>query len=64
MDIPIQAAVECGDGPGGRSTYVVVNPITEQVTHIVVKTKLPSQVERLVPVMFVRYGAGGSRCVL
>jgi hypothetical protein len=45
MDIPVKAVVQCTDGPGGRSTYVVVNPITEQVTHLVVKERQP----RLVP---------------
>jgi hypothetical protein len=54
MDIPINAMVQCSDGLGGRSTYVVANPITEEVTHIVVKAKKPPQVERLVPVMFIK----------
>jgi hypothetical protein len=54
MDIPMKAAVRCSDGPAGRSTYVVVNPITEQVSHIVVKEKQPPHVERLVPAMFVK----------
>ena len=54
MDIPINAVVQCSDGPGGCSTYVVVNPITEEVTHIVVKARELPQVERLVPVMFIK----------
>jgi hypothetical protein len=54
MDIPINATVQCNDGLGGRSTHIVVNPITEEVTHIVVKAKGPPQVERLVPIMFVK----------
>ena len=54
MDIPMKATVQCSDGLGGRSTYVIVNPLTEEVTHIVVKAKTPLQVERLVPVMFVK----------
>jgi hypothetical protein len=52
--IPIKAMVQCSDGPGGRSTYVVVNPITEQVTHIVVREKQAPHLERLVPAMFVK----------
>ena len=54
MDISVNATVQCSDGPGGRSTYVVVNPITEQVSHIVVKQKQPPHVERLVPAHFVK----------
>ena len=54
MNIPINAAVQCTDGPGGRSTYVIVNPINEQVTHLVVKERQPPHTERLVPVRFVK----------
>ena len=54
MDIPMNAAVLCSDGPAGRSTYVVVNPISEQVTHIVVREQQAQQVERLVPATFVK----------
>ena len=54
MDIPINAVVQCTDGSGGRSTYVVVNPITEQVTHLVVREKRPPHAERLVPVRYVQ----------
>lgn len=49
MDIPVNAKVECVDGSCGESTTVVVNPLTQKVTHIVVKT-VPNDVERLVPV--------------
>jgi|GEM_PF-4607064 len=38
-DIPINAKVECTDGPVGRSTNVVINPVTRKVTHIAVKGK-------------------------
>jgi hypothetical protein len=33
---------------------VILNPATEQMTHIVVKERQPSRIERLVPVMLVR----------
>jgi hypothetical protein len=49
MDVRIDAAVCCTVGPGGRSSQVVVNPITEQVTHLVVKGKHPPHTERRVP---------------
>jgi len=54
MEIPIRATVQCKDGLGGRSTCVVVNPITERVTHLVVKEKTPPRIERLVPVWLVK----------
>jgi hypothetical protein len=37
MDIPLNAEVHCTDGVCGRSTYVIVNPVNEQVTHVVVR---------------------------
>lgn len=50
MDIPLNAEVHCADGPCGRSTYMVINPATQQVTHLVVKEKRSPHTERLVPV--------------
>jgi len=49
MDIPVNADVSCTDGPCGRSTYVIINPTTWQVTHLVVKEKGFPYIERLVP---------------
>ena len=53
MDIPVDAGVQCTDGPGGRSTYVVLNPITRRVTHVVVKEDIFPHLERLVPLEMV-----------
>ena len=53
MDIPLSAKVECVDGLCGESITIVVNPLTQKVTHIVVKT-VPNDVERLVPVDQIR----------
>jgi uncharacterized membrane protein/sporulation protein YlmC with PRC-barrel domain len=50
-DIPLEASVECTDGPCGKSVSVIVNPATRKVTYIVVQDKSfldPDQ--RLVPV--------------
>lgn len=38
MDIPIQADVVCSDGVVGRSTHIIVDLVSEQVTHFVVRT--------------------------
>ena len=32
MDIPLNVEVHCPDGRCGRSTYIIINPTTEQVT--------------------------------
>ena len=49
-DVPINAKVECTDGALGKTTNVIINPVTRKVTHIVVKDKhLPRSDTRLVP---------------
>ncbi len=53
MDIPLNVDVHCSDGRCGRSTYLIVNPTTEKVTHIVVKERRPGNSERLVPVRWI-----------
>jgi sporulation protein YlmC with PRC-barrel domain len=53
MEFPLDADVHCTDGRCGRSSHVVLNPVTEQITHVVVREKQPSRVERLVPAVLV-----------
>src|SRR5271157_170303 len=49
-EIHTKAEVKCSDGGIGRSTYVIVNPINQQITHVVVKSDLPPFHEFVVPV--------------
>lgn len=50
-DIPLNARVECTDGPVGKSAAVIINPIEQKVTHLVVKgDRTPWSRDRLVPV--------------
>jgi sporulation protein YlmC with PRC-barrel domain len=53
MDIPIDAEVFCSDGLCGRSTCVILEPGTEEVTHLVVKEKDSPRKEILIPVTAV-----------
>ena len=53
MDIPLNAKVECTDGVFGRSEYVLLNPVIDLVTHLVVKQDLSPNKEYIVPVNFV-----------
>ena len=53
MDLPLSVDVHCSDGRCGRSTYIVLNPVTEQVTHLVVKERAAPRAERLVPIEWV-----------
>jgi sporulation protein YlmC with PRC-barrel domain len=50
MDIPIKAEVVCSDGTCGRSTFVILKPDNEQVTHVVVEENSLSYAQRLVPI--------------
>jgi sporulation protein YlmC with PRC-barrel domain len=50
MDIPVNAEVHCTDGPYGRSTYIILNPTTRRVTHLVVQEKRFPHAEYLVPI--------------
>ena len=53
MEFPLGVEVHCTDGRCGRSSHVILNPATEQVTHLVVREKRPSRVERMVPTVLV-----------
>jgi len=48
MDVPVNAQVECADGPCGHSVGVIVSPKNRQVTHLIVKPH--GDLERLTPV--------------
>jgi hypothetical protein len=50
MEIPLQAQVECTDGVCGRSVYVLINPVIDQVTHLVVREDASPNTEYIVPV--------------
>ncbi|MFN2103328.1 MAG: PRC-barrel domain-containing protein [Candidatus Promineifilaceae bacterium] len=54
MDIPLDVDVFCSDGLCGRSTAVVINPISQKVTHIAVATKEMLHSEYLVPVDLIK----------
>jgi len=53
MDIAINAQVICVDGPGGKTSHIILNPKTEIITHLVVQEKAFPFQERLVPVEMI-----------
>jgi sporulation protein YlmC with PRC-barrel domain len=53
MEIPLDAQVECTDGVVGRSECVLINPIIDQVTYLVVKEDSSPNTEYIVPVDLV-----------
>jgi hypothetical protein len=50
MEIPLQAQVKCTDGVFGRSVYVLINPVAEKVTHLVVIDDSSPYTQYIVPV--------------
>jgi uncharacterized membrane protein/uncharacterized protein YrrD len=52
-DFPLNAKVRCVDGSVGRSSYVIIDTTTDQVTHLVVRQNGLHRTERLVPVALV-----------
>jgi uncharacterized membrane protein len=50
MEIPLDAEVECRERACGRSTYVIINPVNQEVTHLVVEEKRSPHTERLVSI--------------
>jgi sporulation protein YlmC with PRC-barrel domain len=50
MDIPINVEVFCAGEECGRSTNIVINPVNDRITHLVVAEKAYPNIERLVPV--------------
>ncbi|MCB0104024.1 MAG: PRC-barrel domain-containing protein [Anaerolineales bacterium] len=53
MEIPLNVQVECTDGLCGLSTYILIDPVTDHVTYVVVKQAASPNTEYLVPVDFV-----------
>jgi len=50
MEISINAKVFCTDGEVGHVTCVLINPVTKEVTHLIVKKRGLLGQERMVPV--------------
>lgn len=54
INIPINAKVNCSDGHAGTSTYIIMNPVNQQVTDVVVQEFLHGYAEeRIVPVSYI-----------
>lgn len=53
MEIPLNAQVECTDGVWGHSVFVLINPVTDQVAHVVVKANSFPNTEYIVPISLV-----------
>jgi hypothetical protein len=50
MDIPINAKVNCLEGPCGHSVLVILKPTTQEITHVVISNDSSPETEYLVSV--------------
>ncbi len=53
-ELRLNAQVVCADGPTGHLTDVILDPISDQVTHLVVEVKGFGRPQHLVPVTLVQ----------
>jgi sporulation protein YlmC with PRC-barrel domain len=53
MEIPINVDVYCMGELCGRSICLIINPVKEQITHLVVSEKEFPHIQRLVPVQLI-----------
>ena len=53
MEFPLNVDVHCIDGYCGRSTHIILNPVTEQVSHFVVHESQSPGIERLVSIILI-----------
>ena len=60
MEIPLNALVECTDGVYGHSLYVLIDPVADQVTHLVVREDAFPNTEYIVPVEVVSETIAGT----
>ena len=59
MHISLNAKVDCTDGHAGQTTCVIINPVTRQLTHIIVAEKGSTHMKRLVPLELIKNGNSG-----
>jgi len=53
MEIPVGVEVICGSEVCGHSMYLLINPVNDQVTHLVVAEKSFPHTEHLVPIEWI-----------
>ncbi|MEZ4617537.1 MAG: PRC-barrel domain-containing protein [Caldilineaceae bacterium] len=54
MELTLNVDVECQEGKLGRATYLIVNPISDEATHLVVRDHRFPYEERLLPTAWIR----------
>ncbi len=54
IEIPMGVEVHSIEGPYGRSRWVILDPVKEQVTHMVVEEHKAPHRKKLIPIHFVR----------
>jgi sporulation protein YlmC with PRC-barrel domain len=53
IELSINAVIDCTDGPVGKVIYILVNHITNEITHLVMREDMAPYMERLIPLNLV-----------
>jgi hypothetical protein len=54
VNIPLNAKVYCTDGFAGRFITTILDPISQETTHLVVVEKQSPAIKRLIPLTLVK----------
>jgi sporulation protein YlmC with PRC-barrel domain len=60
MEIPLNAQVECSDGIFGRSKFVLINPVSDTISHLIVKKDDVPFTEYIVPLEMIHETVAGT----
>lgn len=52
--LPLDATVVCQDGEAGKSSDVIINPVTRQISYMVLEEKKGGHIKRLVPIDLIQ----------
>jgi sporulation protein YlmC with PRC-barrel domain len=63
MEIPVQTQVECKDGVCGHSLGVVIDPIEDKITHVVIQEEDAPHNEYMVPIKLASRSVTGTLMV-
>ena len=60
MEIPVQSQIECKDGLCGHSVGVVIDPIDDKLTHVVIQEDDAPYNEYMVPIKLASRSVTGT----
>ena len=53
MELPLGVEMNCTDGKCGQSTYLIINPVSMELTHVVMRTAVAPHTQVIVPLDWI-----------